>query len=240
MAIRQLFPAVVRVQAVGDGAAQAGDTGFFYLHAGRLYLVTNRHVVEGPEGGSLRRALHITLHTDPADLTRHATLTLSLYDAAGQPCWRHPTGVTDSADIAAILLDRRQMASRFVVRAFRERDHLAPERYVRIGEAVSVVGFPDGVYDTRRNLPVAQPAVMASVYPATFAGRRVAALDGPRLPHGASGSPVLLETGDRRPRYRLIGVYSTADPAGLGTDAQPSGLGWVWFAALIPKIIGPD
>jgi hypothetical protein len=238
MPIAQLFPAVVRVRAVADGAAQPGNTGFFYLHAGRLYLVTNQHVLQAPDDRSHRDGLCITLHTDAADLTQHEELTLPLYDAAGRPRWLECD--EQSGDIAALLLDRTQIGLRFVVRAFRERDHIEQDRHIRIGEKVVVVGFPDGLYDTRRSLPVAQPAVMASVYPASFAGRRVAAVDGPRLPRGASGSPVLLETGDDSHRYHLIGVYSTIDPAGVWTGARPSGLGWVWFASLIPQVLKPQ
>lgn len=237
MAIAQLFPAVVRLRAVADGAEQPGDTGFLYLHRGRLYLITNLHVLQTPHGRNRHDALHITLHTDAADLTQHAELTLQLYDEAGRPRWLQQPGAEKDGDVVALVLDRALIASRFVVRAFRERDHVNRSRHIRIGETVVVVGFPDGLYDTRRNLPVAQPAVMASMYPAAFAGRRVAALDGPRLPRGASGSPVLLEPGEGTRRYQLIGVYSTTDPASVGASTEPSGLGSVWFASLIPEIL---
>jgi hypothetical protein len=237
MDVAQLFPATVRVRAVVDQATQPANSGFFYLYAGRLFLVTNRHILVAPAGQSRRDTLRITLHTNADDLTRYEELRLPLYDQSGKARWLEHPGAQHGVDVAALLVDRAKMAARFFVRAFRQVDHVPAGRHIHIGATLTVVGFPDGLYDTRRNMPVAQPAGMASMYPAAFGGRKVAVVDGPRLPRGTSGGPVLAEMEEDGRRYHLVGVYSTADPGGVWPGAHPSGLGWVWFASLIPEIL---
>jgi S1-C subfamily serine protease len=93
--IQELFllraPAVPLVEALGSGTG----SGFLIRHAGKLLVVTNRHVVENAERGV---AVHFPLRDDnrmtiPADQTRvvriHRAADLAILDVSG---WANEIG----------------------------------------------------------------------------------------------------------------------------------------------------
>src|SRR5947209_649098 len=100
--MHNLLYSVSLVQHVANGNLTGGSgTGFFYFHEGRVYLVTNRHVIRDPsmsvEPDSLR--LHLHRNSDPSQST---DVTVSLLNADGSPTWKQAPG---SIDIASVPLD---------------------------------------------------------------------------------------------------------------------------------------
>ena len=250
MAISELTAVVAHVRCFRAGRRVASASGFFYEHARRLYLVTNRHVVVDEEDDHYPDELRLRLHTTQGDLRCNADHSIALHDQEGRPIWLQHPSQGETIDIVAIPLDEDQITSRFFVKALRPANHVPQDVTVPIGQDVLVIGYPLGFHDTVHNLPIVRNALMASVYPVPFEGRPLVLIDA-RLHRGTSGSPVLTKAtnvilrtdggGSITDRFVhfLIGVHSaTLDLPGRDPKRdEPLGLNAVWFASLIPEII---
>lgn len=250
MPISDLVATVAPVCCIREGSQQATASGFFYVHADRLYFITNRHVVIKEEDNYFPDELQLRLHTNPKDIRQNEILSLRLYDNRDRPQWlEHPTGGKE-IDVVAIPVDSKQVKPRFFIKEFSSKDHIPQDVDIPIGEDVLVVGYPIGFHDTLHNLPILRKAIMASVYPVPFEGKPIILIDS-RLHRGTSGSPVLTkETNMIRHTNGstailagavsfLVGVHSATVDV-LGRDPrrdEPLGLNVVWFASLIPEII---
>lgn len=218
------------------GPSQLGTaTGFFFENEGRLYLVTNRHVVRIEEKKFFPDKLRIRLHTNPQDHTQNSNYDIPLYRDK-KSLWREKPGV----DLVAIELPKDDMR-RFTFISLSPA-FLPPGNIVLgAGDDVLIVGYPYGFSDTLRNYPVVRNGSIASPYPVPFEGHPYFLVDA-RLHPGTSGSPVLvkpsnilktMETtylGD----YHLIFLGVNSGSANFGAD--PSGLNSIWYANEVVEI----
>ncbi len=226
----------------------AEASGFFYEHAGRLFLVTNRPVVHDQATARVPDCVRLRLHTNPNDARDNAFHEAPLYGAAGNPLWfEFPS--TDPTDLAVVPLNRAEVTGRFTIRAF-DRSALLPDNYVLDpGEDVFLISYPLGFHDDVLNLPVFRNAMIASTYGVNFRGLRCFLTDA-NLHPGTSGSPVITKPKstwrDREGNlhiiagatYYLLGVHSGtySVPASAGGQ-EPLGLGAAWYAQLIDYLI---
>ena len=75
---------------------------------------------------------------------------------------------------------------------------------VGLGSDVLFVGYPDGYYDEKNNLPLVRTGSLASLPDLDFNGERVIAIDAQVFP-GSSGSPVFI---DWDGSYKILGIIS--------------------------------
>lgn len=221
----------VRDTALGTG------TGFLFQPMyGRIFLITNRHMVIDESRRFFPDHLVIRLHTDGQDLEKSEDLPVSLYSAndSGNGLWLQ---LNAAIDVIALELKAEELKP-FVFHAFRPSDLISSDILVGVGDPLLVIGYPRGFSDELHNLPVFRQASVASVYPIPFQGKPFFLIDSELHP-GTSGSPVITQPSiwlvrkDEaehfdEPQYRLIGIHSAA----YG-DLK---LNIVWFADLLVEI----
>jgi S1-C subfamily serine protease len=209
--IESLLLAVTRVGAMRGGTRLSGATGFFFDRDGRLFLVTNRHVVLDEAGNHRPDRLAIELHVDPENAAQTVELSLPLYRGEA-PLWRQAADRAGTVDVVAVEIDRSALPETLLFHAFTTAHLVAELDRVEVGTSVLIVGFPLGFHDTLHHLPVARQAVVASAFGIRFQGNGYFLTDA-RMHRGTSGAPVVARAatdngGRRELTWLLLGVHS--------------------------------
>jgi len=192
--IESLLLAVARISTFAAGQGLTNATGFFFERDGRLYLVTNRHVVLDEASGHRPDRLEIELHTDPDNVAATVQFSIPLY-AEDAPIWREASDDAGVVDVVAIELVRAALPHTQLRHAFTPDHLLVDLDAVEVGARVTIVGFPLGFHDTFHRLPVARQAVIASAFGIRFQGHGYFRTDA-RMHRGTSGAPVVLRVAD--------------------------------------------
>ena len=87
---------------------------------------------------------------------------------------------------------------------------------VALGSDVLFVGFPNGLYDMKNNLPLVRRGSLASLPNLDFDGRGELVIDAQVFP-GSSGSPVFIDWDET---YKLLGVISGTFERSAATEAS--------------------
>jgi S1-C subfamily serine protease len=237
--IESLLLAVTRVGTFAGDKRLTNATGFFFERGGRLFLVTNRHVVRDEATDHRPDRIEVELHVDPDNMSSIAAFSISLYGPGNAPVWREGADSSGTVDVVAVEIDRAALPEGVVLRAF-AREHMVEQlEQVEVGTSVLIVGFPLGFHDTLHHLPVARQAVIASAFGLRFQGHGYFLTDA-RLHRGTSGAPVVAraasaENGRSDLPWRLLGVHATRlDVANrdAGQDARLD-LNCAWYADIL-------
>lgn len=222
-------------------AAQQGlshATGFFYRAAGRLFLVTNRHVFVDPGSAHFPDRIEFGVHTDTRDLTRYTTVSLLLH-RDGLRQWREATDSAGTVDVAVIDIPPGLLPPQAVLQSFDESHLELRGEDVAAGDALTIAGFPLGCHDTIHHLAVARSASMASAYGVRFQ-RQGCFLTDARTHRGSSGSPVVRRRAHDSAAassrsWQLLGVHSTRMDMGTRDNTQDESLGLncAWYADVL-------
>jgi hypothetical protein len=236
--IESLLLAVTRVSTWFGTQLLTGATGFFFERDGRLFLVSNRHVVLNEASGHRPDRLEIELHTCADDVARTVQFSIPLY-RDGKPLWRERGDHSGSIDVMVLQLDRAALPEALPVWAFNPA-HLVPDldRF-EVGHSVVIVGFPLGFHDTFHRLPVARQAVIASAFGIRFQGQGYFLTDA-RMHRGTSGAPVVARIdahGDGRSGlpWTLLGIHAArieADARDASQDERLD-LNCAWYADVL-------
>ncbi len=140
-------------------------SGFFYMHRGEIYFITNRHVVIDEDNDFFPDELHLSLHTDKCDLTKTEKFSITLREGERNLWLEHHLVNSEKVDVVALPVKKADIIPNFHVMPFDEKDLLNPNRYVSIGDDLIVVGYPLGIRDAKHKTPIIRSAIMASVYP---------------------------------------------------------------------------
>jgi S1-C subfamily serine protease len=207
-----LFLAAPLVSTFRGNCALTNASGFFFERDHRLFLVTSRHVVIDEASQHLPDRIEIELHTDAADLTRSMAYSMRLY-ANGASVWRQGRDSGGEIDVAVLEVDRQQLPSNAIVRAFTPAHLQATFSAVPVDAPLLVVGFPLGFHDTVHHLPVVRTTGIASPYGIRFQSKGFFLTDA-RTHRGTSGAAVVMR--DLAPNgataalpWKLLGVHSS-------------------------------
>lgn len=193
-------------------------TGFFYFYDDRLFIVTNKHVVEGVKNGNflmlrgetrkdqwrpiLGKGVEVAFseeyfvgHPDPnIDIAvANATPAINALKSRGkEPFWMHITKELIPTE-----------------------DEI--EEYFTPAEEIYFVGYPSGLWDNRNILPIIRKGITATPYYVDFMNEKKFLIDASVFP-GSSGSPVFIYNNSSysdkygnmtyQPRIRFLGVIS--------------------------------
>lgn len=241
--IESLLLAVTRVSTWFGSQPLTGATGFFFEREGRLYLITNRHVVLDEASGHRPDRLEIELHVDADDVARIAQLSIPLYRGA-QALWHECGDRSGSIDVIAMELERGALPTAAPIQTFTPADLVADLDQFEVGHRVVIVGFPLGFHDTFHHLPVARQAVIASSFGIRFQGHGYFLTDA-RMHRGTSGAPVVARIGNQRDGraglpWTLLGIHAARMEAD-SRDATQDGrldLNCAWYADVLMTLTG--
>ncbi|WP_329694445.1 serine protease [Aquabacterium sp.] len=212
-------------------------SAFFFSRAGRLYLVTSRHVLFDAAAGHFPDRIEITLHTNQNNATQTTGLSILLY-SQGERVWRQGLHPNDDVDVAVIEVDQGHMpAAHFC--AFTPAHLQQSLSDIEVGQALLIVGFPLGFHDALHHLPVVRQAVIASSFGLRFQGQGMFLTDA-RMHSGTSGSPVVIRASadDKACAYlpwKLLGVHSSRVDVGTRNRQidESLGLNVAWYADIL-------
>lgn len=233
--VDQVFLMVTPIEMWSGPSKLGTATGFFFENGGRLFLVTNRHVVRIEDDHVFPNKLRIRLHTNLQDLTENEDYDVALY-RNNKSVWKETPGV----DLVAIEVPKADM-TRFVLIALSPRFLPPDDLVISAGDEVMVVGYPLGFSDTVNNYPVVRTGAVASRYLTPFQGKPFFVVDA-RLHPGTSGSPVLTIPRDiaRRSGATEVGTYhffflgvNSGEFGGLGLNA-------IWYAKEVVELTSPN
>ncbi len=212
-----------------DGSMQYTATGFLYGHPTgatnedgqptyRLFLVTNRHVLEKASMNST--GLHARFNRSMG--VDANIYTIPLKETDGSASWIvHPR---PDADIAVITINHNRLQDDGIQFSFFSGDQAtvtldqAREIEVSEGDGIFVLGFPLGEAGKERNYAVVRQGIVARVQDWLKGNAQTFLIDSSIFP-GNSGGPVLLKpesiaiTGTKsNNRCGLIGMISSYLP----------------------------
>ncbi len=191
----QLVYSTVRIECEYASGAIGTGTGFFFAFARREQafvpaIVTNKHVVEG----AVRGVLHIHLRDanhQPMIQQSQRFIINNFY-----PSWiPHPDPSVDLCVMPiASLMEQAEHSGRglafipldmSLIPTEQELAELTPL------EEVLMIGYPNGIWDSRNNMPILRRGVTATHPAVEYEGRQEFMIDAACFP-GSSGSPVML------------------------------------------------
>jgi hypothetical protein len=212
-------------------------TGFFFERAGRLFLITCRHVVLDEATEHRPDRLEIVFHVDPKNLTEVKQMSLPLYRDR-QPLWRQGVDSGGLVDIVALEIDRTVLPDR-ILSAFTPAHLVTEFDRIEVGTPVLIVGFPLGFHDNLHHLPVARHAVVASAFGVRFQGQGYFLTDA-MLHRGVSGAPVVARmmtehSGRADLPWMLLGVHAARmDVTSRDIDQDERlNLNCAWYADIL-------
>ncbi|MGY6412116.1 MAG: S1 family peptidase [Alkalilacustris sp.] len=188
----QLARTTVRLECSRDGAISCG-TSFYHqlvLLDGRKVpvLITNRHVIEGFDEVTMSFSTAVDLHT-ATEGDRRAIRYRELQSVA----MYHPDPEIDLALICLGPILNSELNDGSIIRLteVQERDFLSPEmgRRLSFAENILVVGYPQGLWDRGKNLPLFRRGITATPCMIDYEGQPKFLIDCSIFP-GSSGSPV--------------------------------------------------
>jgi hypothetical protein len=216
-------------------------TGFFFERDGRLFLVTNRHVVLDEPSNHRPDRLEIELHVEPENVAVTTQFSIPLYRGI-QPAWREGTDSAGTVDVVALQLDRAALPQQLLLQPFTPNHLIEQLDEIEVGTRVLIVGFPLGFHDTWHHLPVVRQAVIASAFGLRFQGQGYFLTDA-RMHRGTSGAPVVARMAAQRSGrgdlpWMLLGVHAARMDVS-NRDAEQDerlNLNCAWYADILVKL----
>lgn len=237
-AVDALLLATTSIVTFAGAQTRSKASGFFFRRGDRLFLVSNRHVFVDVAHSHFPDRIEFGLHTDERDLTRYTVVSLALY-RDGVSLWCEATDTGGKVDVAVIEIPVMHLPVDAVLQTFDESHLEGREEEVRVGDPLTIAGFPMDFHDTVHHLAVARSASIASAYGVRFQ-RQGCFLTDARTHRGSSGSPVVR----RRVRddakassgsWQLLGVHSTRVDMRSRDHAEDEALGLncAWYADVL-------
>jgi S1-C subfamily serine protease len=239
--IESLLLSVTRVSTLLGAQQLSNATGFFFEQDGRLFLITNRHVVLDEASDHRPDRLEIELHVDPENVAVTTGFAIPLYRGT-QPVWREGIDPAGTVDVVALQLERAALPQKLLLHPFTPNHLIEQLDEIEVGTRVLIVGFPLGFHDTWHHLPVVRQAVIASAFGLRFQGQGYFLTDA-RMHRGTSGAPVVARmTAQRSGRgdlpWMLLGVHAARMDV-TNRDAEQDerlNLNCAWYADILTTL----
>jgi len=202
----ELLHTTVRLEGRKANDTSVG-TGFFFFRDERLWLVTNKHVVEGVLSGRF-----FVLKGEGQGEKKYPLLgefhevSFSQSNFIGHP----DPGVDVSVmNVSKIMSENGGIGGSAFWKHISE--DLFPteeqlEKFIGPMEEIVFIGYPSGLWDTKNMLPIARKGMTATACYVDFDGEKKFLIDASVFP-GSSGSPVFIYYAGAHPDKRG-GLYS--------------------------------
>lgn len=187
----KLLFTVVRLEGKIPGGTSIG-TGFLYQYKDRLFLVTNKHVVQGVyEGSYVMMKADTSVHNWKPIIGQGVRFTFKASDFLGHPDPKVDVAV---ANISLKVTEAKQQNN--PVYCLRVDSGIIPtqeqfDKFINPLEEVVFIGYPSGLWDEKNLLPIMRKGITATPCYYDFMGEKKFLIDASVFP-GSSGSPVFI------------------------------------------------
>lgn len=187
----ELMHTTVRLEGQKTQGTSVG-TGFFFLHDLRLFLVTNKHVIEGVVSGNF-----VVLKGEIKGNTKKPILGQGLrFPFNAKNFIEHPDPNVDVAvmNVSELFSEAEQNGDILFWKTLTESHFPTQEqidKFISPIEEVVFIGYPSGIWDTKNILPIVRKGITATPYYVDFDGQKKFLIDASVFP-GSSGSPVFI------------------------------------------------
>lgn len=224
--MEEIIFSVLMLFQVSGNSVKGTATGFFYEHNDKLYIITNRHVVEFSTKEADAKLI-FKVHQDSLDMTKQLSVTIPLNEK-GKVKWY---GYSDSSiDVVAIPVEKSLFAN-CIIFPLGLKNFPPKNLLLGIGEELFAVGYPRGFTDQKNLTPIVKTTVVSTPPEIPFEGKPMMLLDGNLLP-GMSGSPIItkpskmrnIERGfsvSNKKEFYLIGIHSASFSKTIGMKKEP-------------------
>lgn len=173
----------------------ATGTGFFYqfFHEEEKTvpaIITNKHVIKD----GIRGVLNFSICDEKGELIENDKYTVNIDDFENK--WiLHPDPNVDLCmlPIAPILIEAIEKNKRLYISTLTKENLLKEDEIKEVSklEDVTIVGYPDGIWDSYNNLPICRKGIMATPIQYNFMNESKFLIDA-AIYGGSSGSPVFI------------------------------------------------
>lgn len=187
----ELMHTTVRLEGQKAQETSVG-TGFFFLHDQRLFLVTNKHVIEGVVSGNF-----VVLKGEVEGEAKKTILGQGYRFPFNENNFiGHPDPSVDVAvmNVSVLFGEAEKNGVVLFWKNLRESEFPTQEqidKFISPIEEVVFIGYPSGIWDAKNILPVIRKGITATPYYVDFDGQKKFLIDASVFP-GSSGSPVFV------------------------------------------------
>jgi len=198
-ALEQMLFITVRIATVNSAGQEGSGTGFLFARTlvgsqPSVFLVTNKHVVDGTKDGTLVFRLSKDGQGAEPDFDRSHAVVISDWRSQW---FGHPNPAIDIAimNVSDVMNDIQRTTGRQVFfRCFTD-DLLATPADLHACDALEpivFIGYPNGIWDSKSLIPISRRGHTATPLEVDFDGLPVFLIDASVF-GGSSGSPVILD-----------------------------------------------
>lgn len=195
---KALFFITVRISTTKLDGTSSGGTGFLWsksdAQGSSVLLVTNRHVVENATTGTITLIEADTNAPPPGAPKLGSTIDIAIDNFNSIWTYHHDPdvdlAVAGFGDILSQMSNsgRNPFFKTISDDLFPSQDQFAELNAI---EAVTFVGYPSGLYDTKNGTPIARRGWTATPVALDYGGKPTFLVDAPVF-GGSSGSPVFI------------------------------------------------
>ena len=187
----QLLFTTTRLEGITPNGNSIG-TGFFFDYKDRLFLVTNKHVVKNTINGnfSMLRS-QINNGVEEPIIGTSIMIPFKEDNFIGHPDMNidvtamNISTIFNQMNSSGNTLYRKSVSDAIIPK------QLDYEKFISSIEDIIFIGYPNGLYDSKNNLPIIRRGITASPCYYNFDGNRTFLIDASVFP-GSSGSPVFI------------------------------------------------
>jgi len=179
-----------------SGKTSSGDsvvgTGFYFNYEDRVFIVTNKHVVDDIiDGFFLLKRANVKNNQRTANLGEGIQVNITKDNFIGHPDPKIDVSVMNLSDIINELESNGDyiFLKWITSKTFPNAEQV--ETFISSLEEVTFVGYPIGIWDTENLLPILRKGITATPFSIDFEGKKQFLIDASVFP-GSSGSPVFM------------------------------------------------